>query len=96
MIRRGEYPNRVRLNLTRYQLSEPYGYSCSPASHFNSAEPTLTKSLTRVRIDELSQLGIFLLVNEALTLKDVRTMVSLSELYSSARIVERIVGNQYP
>jgi tRNA U38,U39,U40 pseudouridine synthase TruA len=55
-----------------------------------------TESLKRVRIDELSELGIFLLVNESFTLKDVRTMVSLSELYSSARIVERIVGNQYP
>lgn len=51
-----------------------------------------TEYLTQVRIDQLSELRIFMLAKEGFALKDVRAMVSISKLYSSSKIIERICG----
>ncbi|MCK9801592.1 DUF2384 domain-containing protein [Pseudomonas sp. MAFF 302030] len=51
-----------------------------------------TEYLTHVKIEELSELNIFLLAKEGFALKDAQAMVSLSELYLSLRVIERIVG----
>ena len=51
-----------------------------------------TEYLTHVRIEQLSELNIFLLAKEGFALKDVESMVSLSELYLSLRVIGQIVG----
>jgi len=51
-----------------------------------------TEYLTHARIEQLSELNIFLLVKEGFALKDVQAMVSLSELYQSQKVIERILG----
>ncbi|SEC00886.1 hypothetical protein SAMN05216178_3093 [Pseudomonas saponiphila] len=51
-----------------------------------------TEYLTQVKIDELSQFSIFLLVKEGFRRQDVRAMVSASKLYASLKVIERIVG----
>lgn len=51
-----------------------------------------TEYLTQIRIEQLSQLSIFLLAKEGFALKDVHAMVSISDLYSSSKVIERIVG----
>jgi putative toxin-antitoxin system antitoxin component (TIGR02293 family) len=51
-----------------------------------------TEYLTRVKIEQLNQLSIFLLAKEGFALKDVHAMLSISELYSSSRVIRRIVG----
>ncbi|MGF0238073.1 hypothetical protein ACQR3P_04170 [Rhodococcus sp. IEGM1300] len=48
--------------------------------------------MTQVKIEQLSQLSIFLLAREGFALKDVQAMLSVSELYSSSRVIKRIVG----
>lgn len=53
---------------------------------------TPTEYLTQVKIEQLSQLSIFLLAREGFALKDVQAMLSISELYSSSRVIGRIVG----
>ncbi|KAA0986303.1 DUF2384 domain-containing protein [Pseudomonas sp. ANT_J12] len=53
---------------------------------------TPTEYLTQVKIEQLSQLSIFLLAMEGFALKDVQAMLSISELYSSSRVIGRIVG----
>ncbi|WP_095191260.1 MbcA/ParS/Xre antitoxin family protein [Pseudomonas sp. Irchel 3E19] len=51
-----------------------------------------TEYLTHVGIQELNELNIFLLAKEGFAVKDAEAMVSLSELYLSFRVIERIVG----
>ncbi|EJM06383.1 MULTISPECIES: MbcA/ParS/Xre antitoxin family protein [unclassified Pseudomonas] len=51
-----------------------------------------TEYLTHVGIQELNELNIFLLAKEGFAVKDAEAMVSLSELYLSLRVIERIVG----
>ncbi|WP_237142492.1 antitoxin Xre/MbcA/ParS toxin-binding domain-containing protein [Pseudomonas azotoformans] len=51
-----------------------------------------TDYLTQNRIDQLSDLRIFMLAKDGFTLQDVRAMVSISRLYSSSEIIERIYG----
>ncbi|WP_434707094.1 hypothetical protein J3P75_13815 [Pseudomonas sp. R1-1] len=51
-----------------------------------------TEYLTRVSIENLSPLGVFLLAKEGFALSDVYSMVSLSELYLSWNVIKRIVG----
>lgn len=43
-----------------------------------------TEYLTQVKIEQLSQLSIFLLAREGFSLKDVQAMLSVSELYLSS------------
>lgn len=51
-----------------------------------------TEYLTHAKIEELSELHIFLLVREGFALKDVQAMIALSELYLSSKLIERITG----
>ncbi|MGY2960073.1 hypothetical protein ACVWZP_001022 [Pseudomonas sp. TE36184] len=51
-----------------------------------------TEYLTHVRIEQLSELNFFLLAKEGFALKDVESMISLSELYLSLRVIGQIVG----
>ncbi|MFJ4589582.1 antitoxin Xre/MbcA/ParS toxin-binding domain-containing protein [Pseudomonas moraviensis] len=51
-----------------------------------------TEHLTHARIEELSELHVFLLVREGFELTDVQAMIALSELYSSSKLIERITG----
>lgn len=51
-----------------------------------------TEHLTHARIEELSELHVFLLVREGFALTDVQAMIALSELYSSSKLIERITG----
>lgn len=51
-----------------------------------------TEHLTHARIEELSELHIFLLVREGFALTDVQAMILLSELYLSSKLIERITG----
>lgn len=51
-----------------------------------------TEYLTQVSVDQLGELRIFLLAQEGFTLQDVRAMVSISKLYSSSKVIERICG----
>lgn len=51
-----------------------------------------TKYLTQTQNDQISQLNIFLLVKEGFALNDVQAMLSISELYSSTKVMGRIFG----
>lgn len=51
-----------------------------------------TEHLTHARIEDLSELHVFLLVREGFALTDVQAMIALSELYSSSKLIERITG----
>ncbi|WP_312602685.1 antitoxin Xre/MbcA/ParS toxin-binding domain-containing protein [Pseudomonas luteola] len=59
-------------------------------THSSARKPT--EYLIRADIDQLSQLNVFLLTKEGFALKDVQAMLSVSELYSSTKIMSRIVG----
>lgn len=53
-----------------------------------------TEYLTHVEIEKLSQLSIFLLVQRGFSRQDVWAMVSISKLYSSPKVIDRIIGKQ--
>ncbi|WP_447869086.1 antitoxin Xre/MbcA/ParS toxin-binding domain-containing protein [Pseudomonas putida] len=55
-----------------------------------------TESLTQVGSGQLSQLDIFLLAKEGFALQDVRAMVSISKLYTSSKVMDRILGKSKP
>lgn len=57
---------------------------------------TPTAYLTHERIEQHDQLGLFLLAKNGFAIDDVRSMVSTSELYSSLRIINRIIGTRNP
>lgn len=52
---------------------------------------TPTEYLTRTKIEQLSQLSIYLLAKEGFALEDVESMISISALYSSTKVMKRIV-----
>lgn len=51
-----------------------------------------TDCLTKIKTEHLSQLNIFLLVKDGFALQDVRAMVSISQLYASSKVIDRILG----
>ena len=51
---------------------------------------TPTEYLTREKIENLSQLSICLLAGEGFALEDVESMITMSELYSSSKVIRRI------
>jgi putative toxin-antitoxin system antitoxin component (TIGR02293 family) len=51
-----------------------------------------TEHLIHARIEELSELHVFLLVREGFALTDVQAMIAFSELYSSSKLIIRITG----
>lgn len=55
-------------------------------------QQTPTECLLKGRADQLCKIGIFLLMEEGFAVEDVRDMLSISSLYSSSKVFERIVG----
>lgn len=55
-----------------------------------------TDCLTQIKTEHLSQLNIFLLVKDGFALQDVRAMVSISKLYASSKVIDRILGKSKP
>lgn len=55
-----------------------------------------TEYLTQISSGQLSQLEIFLLAKEGFALQDVRAMVSISKLYTSSKVIHRILGKTRP
>ncbi|QLG96428.1 DUF2384 domain-containing protein [Pseudomonas yamanorum] len=53
---------------------------------------TPTEYLTQTQNDQINLLNIFLLVKEGFALSDVQAMLSISELYSSTKVMRRIFG----
>lgn len=51
-----------------------------------------TAYLIHTQSGELNSLGLYLQVREGFTVSDTKAMVSASELYSSAKVLRRIVG----
>jgi len=55
------------------------------------SDRTPTEYLTGEKIEQLTQLSIYRLAREGFALEDVKSMISISELYSSAKVLKRIV-----
>jgi putative toxin-antitoxin system antitoxin component (TIGR02293 family) len=55
-----------------------------------------TEHLTQISSGQLSQLDIFFLAKEGFALQDVRAMISISKLYASSKVIDRILGKSKP
>ena len=56
-----------------------------------------TEYLTQISSGQLSQLDIFLLAKkEGFALQHARAMVSISKLYASSKVIDRILGKSKP
>jgi putative toxin-antitoxin system antitoxin component (TIGR02293 family) len=57
----------------------------------NESALTPTERLTGTKIEQLSELDIYQLAKQGFVLSNVRAMLSASELYSSVKVMNRIV-----
>jgi len=64
-------------------------------AHSNESALTPTEYLTGAKIDQLTELSLYLMAKQGFVLRNVRAMLSSSELYSSMKVTSRIIPKSY-